>query len=60
MMSSLEKKMQEVSDKVSKATVEIVDSQEKLMLAKIKFQDGVAELSLEKKPEGKDTKAASK
>jgi hypothetical protein len=60
MMSSLEKKMQEVSDKVSKATVNIVDSQEKLMLSKIKFQDGVAELSLEKKPETKEVKAAAK
>jgi len=45
---SLEKKMQEVSDKLSKATIDLVALQEKLMLARIRFQDGVAELSLEK------------
>jgi hypothetical protein len=49
MMTALEKKMQEMSDKVSKATVELVTLQEKLMVTRIKFQDGVAELSLEKK-----------
>ncbi len=50
-MANLEKKLQEVSDRVSRATVDVVDTQEKLMVARIKFQDGVAELSLEKKVE---------
>jgi len=45
---SLEKKMQEMSDRTSKATIDLVSLQEKLMLARIRFQDGVAELSLEK------------
>jgi OmpA family len=54
MMNSLEKKMMEMSDRVSKATIEIVGLEEKLMVAKIKFQDGVAELSTEK------TQSASK
>ncbi len=49
LMQSLEKKLQEVSDRVSKATIDLVGLQEKLMVAKIKFQDGVADLSLEKK-----------
>lgn len=49
MMQSLEKKLTEMSDKVSKSTVDLVSLQEKLMLAKVKFQDSVAELSLEKK-----------
>ena len=49
MMTSLEKKLSEISDKVSKATVELVNLQEKLMVSRIKFQDGVAELTLEKK-----------
>ncbi len=49
MMNSLEKKLSEISDKVSKATVELVNLQEKLMVSRIKFQDGVAELTLEKK-----------
>src|SRR4029078_10647245 len=48
LMQSLEKKLSEVSDKLSKATIDLVGMQEKLMVAKIKFQDGVAELSLEK------------
>jgi hypothetical protein len=51
LMQSLEKKLQEVSDKLSKATIDVVALQEKLMVARIKFQDGVADLSLEKKPE---------
>jgi hypothetical protein len=47
LMASLEKKLQEVSDKLSKATIDVVALEEKLMLARIKFQDGVADLSLE-------------
>jgi hypothetical protein len=49
LMQNLEKKLAEVSDKLSKATIDLVALQEKLMVARIKFQDGVAELSLEKK-----------
>ncbi len=48
LMQSLEGKMQEISDKLSKATIEIVALQEKRMVARIHFQDGVADLSLEK------------
>jgi len=47
LMQSLEKKMQEVSDRLSKATIDLVALQEKQMLARISFQDGVAELSFE-------------
>jgi len=47
LMVSLEKKLQEVSDKLSKSTIDVVALEEKLMLARIKFQDGVADLSLE-------------
>ncbi len=49
LMANLEKKLQEVSDRLSKATIDLVGLQEKLMVARIKFQDGVADLSLEKK-----------
>jgi len=49
LMQSLEKKLQEVSDKLSKATINLVAQQEKLMVARVKFQDGVADLTLEKK-----------
>jgi flagellar biosynthesis chaperone FliJ len=51
LMQSLEKKLQEMSDKVSKATIDVVSLQEKLMVTRIKFQDGVADLTLEKKAE---------
>jgi len=51
LMQSLEKKLTEVSDKLSKATIDLVALQEKLMVTRIKFQDGVADLSLEKSPE---------
>lgn len=50
LMQSLEKKLSEVSDKLSKATIDLVAMQEKLMVARIRFQDGVADLSLEPKP----------
>ncbi len=53
LMTSLEKKLQEVSDKLSKATIDLVALQEKLMVARIKFQDGVADLSLETSEEKK-------
>ncbi|MFO0756227.1 MAG: DUF4139 domain-containing protein [Byssovorax sp.] len=56
LMQSLEKKLQEVSDKLSKATIDLVGLQEQLMVARIRFQDGVADLSLEKK----DDKPAEK
>jgi outer membrane protein OmpA-like peptidoglycan-associated protein len=53
LMQHLEKKLQEVSEKMSKATIELVSLQEKLMVTRIRFQDGVADLSLEKKDDGK-------
>ena len=59
LMQSLEKKMQEVSDRISKATIDLVALQEKLMLARIRFQDGVSELSLEKETAGTDPKDPS-
>jgi hypothetical protein len=48
LMASLEKKMGEVSDRLSSATIDLVALQEKMMVARIRFQDGVAELSLDK------------
>ncbi len=51
LMANLEKKMQEVSDHLSKATIDVVSQQEQLMVARIHFQDGVADLTLEKKDE---------
>lgn len=47
LMKSLEQKLDEVSDRLQKATVDLVGLQEKLMVTRIKLQDGVAELSLD-------------
>jgi len=46
LMTHLKKKMKEISDKVQKATIDVVDAEEKLMLTRIKFQDALAELHL--------------
>jgi len=52
LLRDLQKKMQDISQKVSQATIQLVNLQERLMIARINFQDAVAELSLEeKKPE---------
>ena len=48
LMRSLEAKMQEISDRLSKATIAVVGLEEKRMVARVHFQDGVADLSLEK------------
>ena len=45
---ALEKKMQDILDKVSGATIALVNLQEKLMISRVHFQDyAVAELTLE-------------
>ena len=59
LMQSLEAKMQEISDRLSKATIEVVGLQEKAMVARIHFQDSVAELSLDKGGEGEKVTSAS-
>lgn len=50
LMKNLEKKLAEMSDRLTQATMDLVALQEKQMLARIRFQDGVAELSLEPEP----------
>jgi uncharacterized membrane-anchored protein YhcB (DUF1043 family) len=52
LLKDLQKKMQEISQRVSQATLKLVGLQERQMIARINFQDAVAELTLEKeKPE---------
>lgn len=46
LMKHLQKKLKEISELIQKSTISIVNNQEQLMLSRIKFQDGVAELSL--------------
>jgi len=50
LMGQLERMLSSVSDAVSKSTIDVVKLQESLMLAKVRFQTGVSQLSLE--PEG--------
>ena len=44
--SHLQAKMRQISEKVQQNTLEIVMRQEKLMLSRVAFQDGIAELTL--------------
>ncbi len=46
LMRHLKKKMKEISERVQKGTIELVDHQEKLMMARIHFLDAVAELTI--------------
>jgi len=55
LMAHLEKKLQEVSEKLSKATVDVVSLQERAMVARISFQTGVGDLTLD----AKDDKATA-
>lgn len=47
LMKNLEGKLADMSDRLSQATLDLVALQERQMLARISFQDGVAELSLD-------------
>jgi hypothetical protein len=46
LMVHLKTKMKEISDRVQRTTIQIVDQEQKIMLAKVQFQDALAELSL--------------
>jgi len=46
LMSHLKDKMKDISDRIQKATIALVDSEEKLMLDRVQFQDAIAELTL--------------
>jgi len=47
LLTALERKMKDISDKVSGATIALVNLQERLMISRVHFQDAVAELTLE-------------
>ena len=47
LLKALEKKMQDISNKVSGATIALVNLQETLMISRVHFQDAVAELTLD-------------
>jgi hypothetical protein len=46
LMGHLKTKMKEISDRVQKTTIQIVDQEEKLMLARVRFQDALSELAM--------------
>ncbi len=46
LMTHLKTKMKDISNRVQKATIEVVDQEEKIMLARVLFQDTLAELTL--------------
>ncbi|MFT5429877.1 MAG: hypothetical protein ACI9OJ_000550 [Myxococcota bacterium] len=46
LMRHLKQKMVEISNRLQKSTIDVVELQQQLTLAKIRFQDGISELSL--------------
>src|SRR5678815_5289281 len=46
LMGHLKTKMKEISERVQRTTIDIVDQEEKIMLARVQFQDALAELAL--------------
>jgi len=46
LMSHLKAKMRDISERVQKTTIGLVDQEEKIMLARVQFQDTLAELTL--------------
>ena len=55
LMQTLRTRLAEVSDRIQRATIEIVNTQEQLMLARVKLQNQLADLKL-----GDPTKAVSR
>jgi hypothetical protein len=45
-MVHLKTKMKEISDRVQRTTIGLVDQEEKIMLARVRFQDALAELAM--------------
>lgn len=48
LMTHLQAKLKEMSEGVQKGTIQVVNLEQKLMLARIRFQDGVSELRLDR------------
>ena len=46
LMTHLKDKMKDISERVQKSTIAIVDGEEKIMLTRVQFQDALAELTL--------------
>ena len=46
LMTHLKSKMKDISERVQKSTIAMVDTEEKIMLTRVEFQDSIAELTL--------------
>jgi hypothetical protein len=46
LMTHLKEKMKDISERVQKSTLAMVDTEEKIMLTRVEFQDSIAELTL--------------
>jgi hypothetical protein len=46
LMTHLKSKMKDISERVQKSTIALVDAEEKIMLTRVQFQDALAELTL--------------
>jgi hypothetical protein len=46
LMSHLKTKMRDISDRVQKTSRALVDQEEQIMLARVRFQDALAEMTL--------------
>jgi hypothetical protein len=46
LMTHLKAKMKDISSRVQKTTIDLVDQEEKIMLARVRFQDTLADLTL--------------
>ena len=59
LMKHLRTKMKDISERVQLATIEQVDTQEQIMLARIRFQDQLAEMRLDPIVPAKPTTTAA-
>ncbi len=59
LMTHLKTKMKDISERVQKTTIKIVDQEERIMLARVQFQDSLAELTLPDALAGGKTSIAS-
>ncbi|HEX3475537.1 MAG TPA: hypothetical protein VHT91_10975 [Kofleriaceae bacterium] len=46
LMGHLKTKMKEISERVQRTTIDVVDQEEKIMLARVQFKDALAELAM--------------
>ena len=60
LMRHLKQKLKEISSRVQRSTIKLVNLQEQDMKLRIRFQDGIAELTLDKKPSRATAKKTAK